>query len=201
MKRRSFLIGVGGLVAGQFLLSGSSRHNVSGDFEQSDHPFSVLQDMQTGQPYRPSPDRFSLVLFMTAQQSYPSCGGAFIGVSQGIKQLDADHQIQPVIVMPRLVDQANYDDQRNLYSAQQMGFTILTGNLEDIQNAAMAMDTAFEVNNHGKANGHSLDAFFLAPNGQKLFNHYAEDRYGMMARIETLFERCAAQRRELTYCL
>ena len=204
MERRAFLLGMGGLIAGQFLLSGAGGAYAQGgnnNQQSPDHPFSGLVDMKTGQPYCPSSDKFSLALFMTQQQSYPSCGGAFIGVYQGITLLNAGNQIEPVIIMPRATEQSDPDDRRNLSRAEQMGFKILTGDLEEIQRAAKQLGTAFETNDKGQVSGHSLDAFFLTPSGQKLFQHYAEDQFGMMSRIESFLERCVAERKQLKQCL
>lgn len=142
------------------------------------HPFAGLMNVNTVSRFQPDPHKFSMVLFMTAQQSYPSCGDTFLGVVQLISALNAYHDIEPIIVMPRAKDQKNPNDQRNASRATHtydgnLRFTILTADLDRVQQAARSVGTSFSTDRHGKVDGHSLDAFFLSPEGECLYSSRA----------------------------
>lgn len=161
--------------------------------KDSPHPLARLTDINTGTNFRPSPDKFSLVIFMTAQQNYPSCGGAFIGLSQVIDMSEQGERIQPILVMPRISDQSIPSDHRNLARATSydVGFTILTGELNDVIASARDVGAYFELDAQGKVNGHTLDAYFLTPSGKKLFRHLAEDNFTMTPLTNRLLSRCS----------
>lgn len=142
------------------------------------HPFTGLMNVNTASRYIPNPHKFSMVLFMTAAQNYPSCGDTFLGVTSLISTLNARNDIEPIIVMPHTSVQNNPNDKRNAARAtntypDNIRFTILTADLATLQQAAHAVGTSFSTNRGGKVDGHSLDAFFLSPNGDLLYSSRA----------------------------
>ncbi len=182
MKRRDFL----SLLAAQCFLSGSV-------FAQTNrHPFESLIDIETGQYFKPNSEKFSLVIFMTAQQSYPSCGGAFLGVRQVIMDMGVNNNIEPILIMPRIGDQQDPHDHRNLAQAKSydVNFRILTGSLLDIKNASAGVGAFFKINAADKVYGHTLDAYFLTPSGKKLFQHPAEDYFTFSPLVEKIIGKC-----------
>src|SRR5690606_9947772 len=104
---------------------------------QNRHPFAKLVDIDTGRTFQPVPNAFNLTLFMTAQQSYPSCGAAFLSVQYVRDTLPDAGSMRPILVMPKISDQMNPEDLRNLSTARSYGsYQILTGALEDVCRAA-----------------------------------------------------------------
>ena len=183
MNRRSFLSGI---AASSFLPSLVLA-------QSSAHPFARLINPDTGHLYEPQAGKFTLAMFMSAQESYPSCGGAFIGVHQALAYMRRPDKVQPVIVMPKISDQSNTNDYRNLQRAKssEVDFTILTGDLGDVLAAADMVDGAFfERDNNGKVSGHTLDAFFLTPSGRMIFHHRAEDNFTLTPLVDRAIQVC-----------
>ncbi|MFP4314507.1 MAG: hypothetical protein ACLFR0_09325 [Alphaproteobacteria bacterium] len=157
------------------------------------HPFSGLIDINTGQNFRAQNGVFNLTLFMTAQQYYDSCGGSFIGVRQVVFETNAHDRIQPLLIMPRVTDQIDPSDLRNLARAQDSdaGFKILTGDLESVMSATNAVDGAFfNLNGQGKVSDHTLNAFLMTPSGNMLINHLADDYFTYINLVERVMQQC-----------
>jgi len=157
------------------------------------HPFAGLINPDTGRVYAPQAGKFTLAMFMTAQESYPGCGGAFLGIQQTLAVSPWRDQIAPVLVMPKISDQTNGSDIRNLRRAKSYDppYTILTGALPDVVRASEAVEGAFfELNAQGKVNGHTLDAFLLTPAGNMIFHHRADDYFTLVDLLDRAMRGC-----------
>lgn len=160
------------------------------------HLLDGLTDISTGRDYVRDPKKFSLILFITAQRSYLSCDSALLSVRQVMRTMTAEKVIDPVVVMPKISDQASSSDRRNLNLALQMAlpFTILSGDLAKMQSAAQKVGAYFETNSEGKVTGHSQKMFFIAPNGKKLAEHDAEEVFNFIPLAQRLIMGCASKR-------
>lgn len=185
MNRRNFLTA---LAACAFVPSSLLR----ADESEERHPFASLINPDTGRGYEPQSGKFALALFMSAQESYPSCGGAFIGIYQTLAYSQWSNYIEPVLVMPKISDQSNKDDIRNLRRAKSFdtAYTILTGDLPDVLRASESVGAFFELNSQGKVNGHTLDAFLLTPSGNMIFHHRADDHFTMVEMVDKAIGKC-----------
>ena len=156
------------------------------------HPFAKLIDLDTVRHYRPDPQKFTLAVFMTAQQNYASCGEAFIGVRELISMLGAQDKIDPILVMPRSADQPDPSDLRNLAKAQQYKMRVLTGALPDVLAAAYAVGASFQIDSQRKVVGHEDPprAYFLTSRGETLAHHPANDYLGFLKDARRLMNAC-----------
>lgn len=150
-----------------FLTAGFSSLMVSGASAGDAHPLQGLKNVETGREYSPD-DRFPIVLAMTAQPYYASCGEAFIGVQAALDNIGRE-RFEPVLIMPNVQDQLDPESVDNLISAttvykDAIGFTILTGDLDQIAEVSQRLQGAFELS-EGKVTGHTLDGFVLSPDG------------------------------------
>lgn len=164
--RREFL-GLAGAVS-----VATAFHPANAGAEPAAHPFAGLTEIvkregqiTLGQPYAPS-GKHSLVLFMTAQETEPSCGAGFIALD--VVQSGLSQRVEPIMIMPRPVDQLYVDDLRNLNRALSGAYTVqvYSGDFATIQNAALASNAGFETNAAGKITGHGEEAILLDPAGQ-----------------------------------
>ena len=155
------------------------------------HPFEKLIDVKAERRFSPEPDTYTLALFMTAEQLYPSCGEAFLCVHYVKQQLPNPDKIQPVVVMPKTTDQTNPQDRRNFNRAwnSDLGFKVLTGELHDVQNAAQQYGAFFKTR-QGKVIEHSLDIVFMTPSGEKLFQADTGNFYLVEKTINELLNAC-----------
>lgn len=184
MNRRSFLTA---LAASAFM-----RPSL-GTAQEAGHPFAALVNPDTGRNYEPQEGKFALALFMSAQESYPDCGGAFIGVHQTLAFSRWSSYIEPVLVMPKISDQSNPSDINNLRRAKSAAtpYTILTGPLPDVLLASEKVQGAyFKLNAAGRISGHTLDAFLLTPRGNMIFHHRADDHFTMVDLVDRAIGHC-----------
>ncbi|MAE50490.1 MAG: hypothetical protein CMH27_01630 [Micavibrio sp.] len=171
--------------------------------ENVGHPFAALINPDTGRRFEPQGGKFVLALFMSAQESYPNCGASFIGMYQTLSDSEwADH-IEPVLIMPKISDQSNPKDIRNLQRAKSFPtpYTILTGDLADIVRASRDVGAFFEFDENGKVSGHTLDAFLLTPAGKMVFHHRADDNFKMVELVDKAVGHCKRHFLGVPICL
>lgn len=163
---------------------------------QQNHPFARLMDINREAPFEETND-FMLALFMTAQSSYADCGGDFIGtraVMDSLRQRGITN-IRPVFILPRLSDQSQGVSERdNLNRAlnDDLGFTILTGHLDDVVAAASACGAPYEQDQNRKISGHSRRAHFLTPGGSPMLSYIASNYLSPdpAQQISEIIQRC-----------
>lgn len=196
ITRRGFLSGIGAAVFAASLPMDKAQ-------AASVHPLGHLDDITTLNKFEPRAGAFGLVLFMTAQELYPGCGGAFVGAGSVLqyRQSAGIADIQPILVIPKVSDQPDPQDLRNLDRALagEPRYTVLTGALPDIVRAASNVGQAFyEIDKaSGKVTGHTLDAFFLTPSGNRLFSHRAEDSIVYTETVDKMLSNCTLPRNEM----
>ena len=163
MHRRSFLKGA----AISAVYAASALPAVAAC--DSPHKFARLKYRGTDRLFRPNPNKFGLVLFMTAQDVNPSCGEAFAGVQNLMGLLGVYQQkIQPILVVPESKYQPDPHNDRNLRSAKasKVDFDILEGDIDDIRGLNNFYGEIYEAGGSMVSN-HGVDLFFLPP-GQGL---------------------------------
>ncbi|NCT40389.1 MAG: hypothetical protein GW778_01845 [Alphaproteobacteria bacterium] len=188
MNRRYFLRGAAAFAAAS---------NVSPSHAQSrSHPLSQLIDINTGRNFEPQLDRFSVALFMTAEQRYPSCGAAFIGIQGVIDWVSSSAPLQPVLIMPKFKNQPDPSRRENLASVTDtyanLNFTILTGELDQLRDVSEVYGDPFTFDNaRSVVSDHTLDAFLLKPqSGGVLLRYRADDYYNSSPIIQDLINGC-----------
>lgn len=137
------------------------------------HLFSGLTDVRAsqaaGEPvlFQPEPGKHVVALFMTAQQSYISCGEDLAGIVQIMQYMGLEDRITPVVIMPNAQNQSDPTDSRNLNSIwANPDFRVLTGSLDEIQRVVGRIPRAFfEYDENRRIDGHTRDAFFFDENG------------------------------------
>jgi hypothetical protein len=187
MKRRALLTGLSGLAATSLIPSFAMA-------EEGVHPMERLLNIETGRNFQFDESKFNLVIVMTAQKSYEDCGAMLIGMIMIMRESELRNKIRPIVIMPRVADQTSGGaDKTNLNSAydSECPFEILSGSLADVKNAVSGLDGAYlEYNAHGKVNGHTQNAFFLAPSGNMLLTHPAADNFTLVPLIGNIIDRC-----------
>lgn len=160
------------------------------------HPLSQLLNVQTAKPYRPDSAKMTLVLFMTAQQSQPSCGASFDALRQIMQDPFIKSRLRPLIVMPIPPDQSQgKNDVRNLTRATtiyaSLALEVLTAELPTLLRVSNTiLPGAFRVDAQGKVYDHTLDAVFLSPSGTKLFQQRSDQGIALTKSIRKFLDKC-----------
>lgn len=145
------------------------RTFLSSAFAASVIPFSAqaapdlerLRDYDSGQSFQINKASL-VVLFMTAQQMYTSCGELFLYGDAEVREIrGGERNIEKIMIMPPLQSQLYPSETRNIGSAKASGFKVLTADLPTVLgiSRALAGRDVFAVEN-GKITGHSQKAFF-----------------------------------------
>lgn len=167
MNRRSFLASA---FAASALLSATSAPAAAWGASPDENPLEGFVDIETGHPY--APEKKSLVLvFMTAQQMYPSCGALVLYADAEIDEVrGGNRNIERVMIMPPLSAQAHPDERRNIVSAQASGFRVVTATLPAVLDVSERL-AGRPVFSHesGIITGHSQKAFFYNLNDARGF--------------------------------
>lgn len=193
ITRRGFL-GAFGAASAACLFPEAAYGHEGHDHGALSHSLGGLSDIATGAAFQPRAGAYGMVIFMTAQELYANCGGAFVGVASVMTYRQSTADIQPILVIPKVSDQQDPQDMRNLHRAlgADPAFTILTGELPDVMQAAGNIHGAFyELDAQGKVSGHTLEAFFLTPSGKLLFHHPAEDSITYTGLVDRMVDSCA----------
>lgn len=193
MNRREFIAGA---LSTTLATAISPISTIGANAQTATASITSLTDVETGRNFEPEEGKFNFVLFMTAAQHYPSCGGAFLTAMALVQELDAADEIQPILVMPNVRYQQNPSDTRNLSRATNspVDFKILTGEINDIVRVARGMGAFYEFDANGRIAEHSQDAFFTTPSGNKLIQHRADDHISLMPLVGRILENCGKPR-------
>ena len=167
-------------------------------YSQTHHPLNKLINIETGQRYTPENNKYQLALLMTAQQSQPNCGATFIGLHQlfsALAQQGLNSQIEPVLIMPKPADQSQGKaDLLNLTRATKtyahLDFTMLTGSINNLMEAANKLGGKFTLNKSNKIDNHTLDAYFLSPSGNKLLEYPSVDGMSSIESVSNIINKC-----------
>ena len=125
---------------------------------------NILQDFhvfETGKAFRTQKPSLVL-LFMTAQRMYPSCGDLFYHASAEVNEIKGGaRNVEKIMIMPPLESQQFPEERRNIQPAKDLGFTILTSDIQSVLSASrrLAGRGVFAFDGQ-KITGHSQKAFF-----------------------------------------